>query len=314
MKMLFVLSPLLSLAFLTPVHAQNSNAVVVAACGTPPQTYAAGQNRQITQDTTGSTCVISSGGGSGGAVTQGAGNTANPWAVQGVTADGTADTSNGIKVDCVYSSTPVSPTSGTKVPLSCDAASNLRVVMSGVNSAAADAQSNTLIYPRPYTANSGQGALAISGSLFNGTLWDRWRSITGADGTGLGVSAVAISPTSAATGAIIPVVGAGVSNLQGKPSAGNLYTAYMTNNSGAVAYFSVVNSATAPSAGALTAGAASGNYEECITVPSAGVGAISYSPGPPERYNAGIWLIASSAACGTYTAVSTGIVLHATVQ
>ena len=39
-----------------PALAQVSNAVVVASCGTPPATYSAGANRQITQDTNGNLC------------------------------------------------------------------------------------------------------------------------------------------------------------------------------------------------------------------------------------------------------------------
>lgn len=42
-----------------------SLATVVAACGTPPNTYAANQNRPITQDTTGKLCDSGGGGGGG---------------------------------------------------------------------------------------------------------------------------------------------------------------------------------------------------------------------------------------------------------
>jgi len=44
-------------------HAQVINAVVVASCGTPPQTYTAGQFQPLLVDTTGAFCVNSSGGG-----------------------------------------------------------------------------------------------------------------------------------------------------------------------------------------------------------------------------------------------------------
>lgn len=42
--------------------AQTTSAVVVSACGTPPTTYSAGQNRQVTQDTGGNLCNKSNGG------------------------------------------------------------------------------------------------------------------------------------------------------------------------------------------------------------------------------------------------------------
>jgi hypothetical protein len=38
-------------------QAQSTSAVVVAACGTPPTTYSAGANRQVTQDTSGKLCT-----------------------------------------------------------------------------------------------------------------------------------------------------------------------------------------------------------------------------------------------------------------
>ncbi len=41
------------------LHAQSA-AVVVATCGTPPATYSAGANRQITQDTAGNLCTSAS--------------------------------------------------------------------------------------------------------------------------------------------------------------------------------------------------------------------------------------------------------------
>ena len=61
------------LAFLTaaallligaPAFAQVSNAVVVSDCGTPPGSYTAGQNRQITQDTSGYVCTAATATGS----------------------------------------------------------------------------------------------------------------------------------------------------------------------------------------------------------------------------------------------------------
>lgn len=43
-----------------PTNAQTASAVVVSSCGTPPQTYRAGQPYPITQDTTGRQCSGSS--------------------------------------------------------------------------------------------------------------------------------------------------------------------------------------------------------------------------------------------------------------
>ncbi len=63
--------------------AQQTNAAVVAACGTPPATYPAGSTRPITQDTTGTLCSAGGGGG-GGTTTVKANATAPSW-VEGST-------------------------------------------------------------------------------------------------------------------------------------------------------------------------------------------------------------------------------------
>lgn len=49
-----------ALGYVSPALAQNTSAIVVAACGTPPTTYSAGQNRQVTQDTNGRVCQAAS--------------------------------------------------------------------------------------------------------------------------------------------------------------------------------------------------------------------------------------------------------------
>lgn len=47
--------------------AQSYSAIVVPACGTPPTTYVAGYPYSLTQDTTGTLCTPSGGGGGSGA-------------------------------------------------------------------------------------------------------------------------------------------------------------------------------------------------------------------------------------------------------
>jgi len=51
--------PVFCLVGCNAAYAQASSAIVVSSCGTPPTTYAAGQNRQVTQDTTGKLCGAS---------------------------------------------------------------------------------------------------------------------------------------------------------------------------------------------------------------------------------------------------------------
>lgn len=64
----FLAAAVLAITGCAPLHAvaQSTSAIVVAACGTPPTTYAAGTNKQLTQDTTGTLCSTGSGGGGGG--------------------------------------------------------------------------------------------------------------------------------------------------------------------------------------------------------------------------------------------------------
>lgn len=75
-----------ALSLLAPsgiAHAQTTSAVVVAACGTPPTTYAAGQNRQVTQDTTGRVCQAPGAGTISGTVTANQGTAgAAAWPVK----------------------------------------------------------------------------------------------------------------------------------------------------------------------------------------------------------------------------------------
>lgn len=62
-KIYVALAAVLFLPTVANAQSVPSLATVVLACGTPPSTYAAGQNRPVTQDTTGSQCTNGSGGG-----------------------------------------------------------------------------------------------------------------------------------------------------------------------------------------------------------------------------------------------------------
>lgn len=145
---------------------------------------------------------------------------------------------------------------------------------------------------------------------FDGTDGDRQYAVLGLDGTGKGVCAVNIAPTSAAASAITPVVSNAASTLLGKNAPGNMYDSYLSAT--ADSWFYAFNSTTAPTNGAVTAGTASGNYFECIKVPTGGTGSIGY-PDIPERASVGIYFAISSTACGTLTLATTGFI-HGRVQ
>jgi len=90
-------------------------------------------------------------------------------------------------------------------------------------------------------------------SLFNGTSWDRGRSIDAvAAGTGMGVISTAIAPHSAASGALASSATSVVaSSLILKASAGNLYGFNVVSGASA-GYLLIYDSATVPADGATT--------------------------------------------------------------
>jgi hypothetical protein len=111
---------------------------------------------------------------------------------------------------------------------------------------------------------------------------------------------------------IIPVVGGSAASSQVlKASPGNLYSVYAECS--AACWLMVFNSTTAPSNGATTAGVASGNMEECISISAHSVGSISYLPGPPANFSVGITATISSTECATLTLATTGFI-HGMVQ
>jgi hypothetical protein len=101
--------------------AQTSNAVVVSACGTPPASYPAGSNRQVTQDTTGKLCT-------GASVTPGGTQDTNLKQVNGSTVNvGTGASSTGtqrvaVSSDSTINSNVDSVTDGTPVTTSVSSA------------------------------------------------------------------------------------------------------------------------------------------------------------------------------------------------
>lgn len=121
----------------------------------------------------------------------------------------------------------------------------------------------------------------------------------------------AVTPSPSATIGIVPLVaGSAASSGVLKASPGNFYSAYATVT--AASWLMIFNSITAPSNGSTTAGTASGNLQDCLSIPS-GSASINYAPGPPEVFSVGITAVISSTACGTLTLATTGYI-HGSVQ
>lgn len=108
-------------------------------------------------------------------------------------------------------------------------------------------------------------------------------------------------PTSSSFIAIPPAVASNVSSLIIKAAPSNLYSVYATNLTATAGFLIIVNSATVPGTGALTAS----TVLDCIPLQASSVASINYAPYPPKSYSTGIVALVSSssgtAACTTFT-------------
>lgn len=103
----FLLSAALAALPFSGAYAQGvTQATVVGACGTPPNTYVAGTSRNITQDTTGTVCTVSSGGGGGGNVNLTGINGVTPLAGAGATGTGSLRTTQAQDTSTIAGSAP----------------------------------------------------------------------------------------------------------------------------------------------------------------------------------------------------------------
>lgn len=207
--------------------------------------------------------------------------------VQGNSASGAADVGNPVKAAGVYNLTPPTFTTGQRGDLQLDASGNLKVLPQIGSLPLASASA-----PADASTNSVGGILSRSYNLyFDGTNWNRQR------GDVNGTYSVA-SPGTAAANALTPVVGAGVSSLVVKASAGNFYGGSCT--AGATAgFFIAYNAAAAPSAGgALTAA----NVLGVVAVAANGTGFLGeYTV--PDRFGSGVVLLFSTSTT-TFTAAA----------
>lgn len=107
------------------------------------------------------------------------------------------------------------------------------------------------------------------------------------------------------------VCGSAVSSCVLAAGPGKLYSAYA--NCTAACWLMVFNAIAAPSAGATTAGKASGNLVECIPIAAGGAGSVTYPVEFPVVFSVGVTAVISSTACATLTLSTVGFV-HGTVQ
>jgi hypothetical protein len=278
MKIKITLAVLFVLASSVLAIAQQNQARVVSSCGTTGITYTAGGFGPMTVDTNGNLCSNGSGGGGGTATNL---IQLNSVALGSPSAYGTSPGAvNVIGTNAFTTNLPtvapsVAPVTATNPAVVVD----LRPDSPGIIALGQTTKSASV----PVTVASDQGAISV-----------------------------APVGTSLAANGIAPVVGgSAISSLVLKASPGNLYSVYAECS--AACWLMVFNSTTAPSNGSTTAGIASGNMQECVSIASGGVGSINYSGAPPEVFSVGITAVISSTTCATLTLATTGFI-HGVIQ
>lgn len=167
-----------------------------------------------------------------------------------------------------------------------------------VGSSPGDAISNTGSYLT--VANHGYG--------YNNSTWDRFRTIQGADGTGLGIQAMATSPNSNANSALVPVVSTTLESCHVlKASAGNLYSLAVTIQATTV-IVQVFNATSAPGDGAVTP------IWSMPVISNGTLGGNSWNFAIPVRGSTGLTVCASSATTPFTKTASATAMFSAEVQ
>lgn len=115
-------------------------------------------------------------------------------------------------------------------------------------------------------------------------------------------------PSSSSAASVAPVVGSLVSDVVACAAACNLYSATVTT-AAVAGYLYLFNAVAAPADGAVTAGVASGNYQDCRAVAATTTLPVTYDP--PERFSVGAVAVFSATACGTLTKSATPVLLKA---
>jgi hypothetical protein len=218
--------------------------------------------------------------------------------VGGAIASGATDAGNPVKVGGVFNTTNPTLTDGQRGNIQLDLNGDIRALSILKQVAGADGVSNSNTGFAIGQTNGSTNILPnIAPLAFNGTSWDRTRTIVGAVAAGTGTVAVAVAPTSASTGAITPVVSAAAEGSHVlKASAGNLYSLVVTSGASA-GYVMIFNATSAPADGAVTP-------TECIVIAANSTISLNYS-GPPEAFATGITAVFSTSGCFTKTISAT---------
>lgn len=168
--------------------------------------------------------------------------------------------------------------------------------MLGTNQAGADNTANNIAFIQADTGST-VDLLGVAGYCFDGSTWDRCRTIDGAVAAGTGNTAVSNLPTSSANqGMALVSSSAAESNKVLKASAGNLYSITITTGASA-GYLMIFNATSAPIDGAVTPA-------YCIPVAASSGTPLKWGDFPVV-FSTGITAVFSTTGCFTKTASAT---------
>lgn len=246
------------------------------------------------------------GGGGGGVVTQPTASNLNAQ-VQGPGASGATLSGNPDRIGCAFNTTQPTVTTGQAVDAQCDnhgaqyvtdEQAGVPALWSVINPTTTISNSNTPNVPvtnaalRIYDFNSGNGFIAATAQR-------------GSASDGSGLLGVGIVPTTAAAGAIVPVVSTTLESCHVlKASPGSLFNISVTIQA-VSGVLQVFNLTAAPSAGAVTPVWS----QVVISNGTFGSGAWAWAAGAPLRGSTGLVACFSSATTPfTYTSSATAMI------
>lgn len=284
LKITLIWSAFITVALCGSQAFAQQTAKVVASCGSA--TYTAGSTNYVTVDTAGNQCGASGAAPSGtqnvnitqvagASVATGHGTAAGALRVElptdgtglvnvaqatasslnaqvvGNAASGASDAGNPVKTGGVFNTALPTVTTGQRVDVQMTA-NGVLITTPFTLAGTAESFGNTAADAIATNGTNSHQNVNSTGLGYNGTSFDRLRTIQGGDGTGIGVAAISNSPNSSAAAAIVPVVSTALESCHLlKSGAGNLYTLTITiqATTGIVQLF---NAITPPADGAVT--------------------------------------------------------------
>lgn len=221
--------------------------------------------------------------------------------VQGAGPASAAAVGDPVGVGGLYVSSLPTYTTGQRSNFITDSFGNQRAKFITDIATGADDVSNNALGLGIYAGNQASVTyLGVFNYAFDGTTWDRFRTINGALTTGAGTQAVAMAPSTAAAAAIAPVPSTIAEGSRVfKSGAGNAFTWRVTT--GIVGgYVLIFDATSAPADGVVTP-------IDCVAV-AANSTVGSNMDTLPDRFTTGYTIVFSSTGCFTKTISATAFI------